>query len=59
LEIGTSISHFVIASSLIVFTLFLFGLSNLLMAGVIFDDGKVQVEHTDGTRRSGQVAKSD
>lgn len=34
LEIGTSISHFVIASGLIVFTLVLFGLSHLFLAGV-------------------------
>ncbi len=33
LEIGSSISHFVIASSLIVFTLLLAGLSNFLLAG--------------------------
>lgn len=34
LEIGTSISHFVIASSLIIFTLILAGLSNILLSGV-------------------------
>jgi phosphatidylinositol glycan class N len=34
LEIGTSISHFVIASSLIVFTLVLAGLSTLFLSGV-------------------------
>lgn len=34
LEIGTSISHFVIASSLIVFTLVLSGLSTLFLSGV-------------------------
>lgn len=55
LEIGTSISHFVIASSLIVFTLFLFGLSNLLMSGVTFDeDRQSQAE----TRRSARTVKT-
>lgn len=38
LEIGTSISHFVIASSLIIFTLILVGLATLLLKGVQYHE---------------------
>lgn len=38
LEIGTSISHFVISSSLIVFTLMLAGLAGFLMTGVKWEE---------------------